>query len=100
MGLILASVGKLKSYLNKGCRLSPRELSDNNSSGRQRVNVLSANQRIQHKNRNKKFYNSFLDEDDEAFVTSNKLTNGVHKPKANGTENGAATSSSNDEYDK
>lgn len=34
MGLILASVGKLKSYLNKGCRLSPRELSDNNSSGR------------------------------------------------------------------
>lgn len=33
MGLILASVGKLKGYLNKGCRLSPREMSDN-SSGR------------------------------------------------------------------
>lgn len=31
MGLILASVDKLKSYLNKGCRLSPRELSDNSS---------------------------------------------------------------------
>lgn len=31
MGLILASVGKLKSYLNKGCRLSPREMSDNSS---------------------------------------------------------------------
>lgn len=31
MGLILASIGKLKSYLNKGCRLSPRELSDNSS---------------------------------------------------------------------
>ena len=31
MGLILASVNKLKSYLNKGCRLSPRELSDNSS---------------------------------------------------------------------
>lgn len=28
LGLILASVGKLQSYLNKGCRLSPRELSD------------------------------------------------------------------------
>lgn len=33
VGLILASIGKLKSYLNKGCRLSPREMSDN-SSGR------------------------------------------------------------------
>lgn len=31
LGLILASVDKLKSYLNKGCRLSPRELSDNSS---------------------------------------------------------------------
>lgn len=40
MGLILASVGKLKSYLNKGCRLSPRELSDNNSSGRFSESVL------------------------------------------------------------
>lgn len=31
LGLVLASVGKLQSYLNKGCRLSPRELSDNSS---------------------------------------------------------------------
>lgn len=31
LGLILASVGKLKGYLNKGCRLSPREMSDNSS---------------------------------------------------------------------
>lgn len=31
LGLILASVGKLRSYLNKGCRLSPREMSDNSS---------------------------------------------------------------------
>lgn len=28
LGLILASVGKLQNYLNKGCRLSPREMSD------------------------------------------------------------------------
>lgn len=28
LGLILASVGKLQSYLNHGCRLSPRQLSD------------------------------------------------------------------------
>ena len=27
-GLILASVGKLHSYLSRGCRLSPRQLSD------------------------------------------------------------------------
>lgn len=31
LGLILASVGKLKSYLARGCRLSPRQLSDNDS---------------------------------------------------------------------
>lgn len=31
MGLILASAGKLKSYLNRGCRLSPREMSENSS---------------------------------------------------------------------
>lgn len=32
MGLILASVGKLQSYLNQGCRLSPRQLSCDESS--------------------------------------------------------------------
>lgn len=31
LGLILASTGKLKSYLARGCRLSPRQLSDNDS---------------------------------------------------------------------
>lgn len=31
VGLILASVGKLSSYLNNGCKLSPRVLSDNSS---------------------------------------------------------------------
>lgn len=31
LGLILASIGKLKHYLAKGCKLSPRELSDNES---------------------------------------------------------------------
>lgn len=31
LGLILASVGKLKSYLSRGCRLSPAQLSDNDS---------------------------------------------------------------------
>lgn len=31
MGLILASVGKLQNYLNHGCRLSPRQLSDESS---------------------------------------------------------------------
>ncbi|KAG7191154.1 hypothetical protein KM043_007178 [Ampulex compressa] len=33
LGLILASVGKLKNYLARGCRLSPRQLSDNDSDG-------------------------------------------------------------------
>ncbi|XP_012268722.2 CTP synthase [Athalia rosae] len=31
LGLILASVGKLQAYLARGCRLSPRQLSDNDS---------------------------------------------------------------------
>ncbi|XP_011301963.1 CTP synthase [Fopius arisanus] len=31
LGFILASVGKLKSYLARGCRLSPRQMSDNDS---------------------------------------------------------------------
>lgn len=31
LGLILASVGKLKSYLARGCRLSPRQLSDDDT---------------------------------------------------------------------
>lgn len=31
MGLVLASAGKLKSYMNRGCRLSPREMSENSS---------------------------------------------------------------------
>lgn len=31
LGLILASIGKLKQYLARGCKLSPRELSDNDS---------------------------------------------------------------------
>lgn len=31
LGLILASVGKLKYYLARGCKFSPRQLSDNES---------------------------------------------------------------------
>lgn len=31
MGFILASVGKLQNYLNQGCRLSPRQMSDESS---------------------------------------------------------------------
>ncbi|XP_071653521.1 CTP synthase 1-A-like isoform X1 [Temnothorax longispinosus] len=31
LGLILASVGKLKQYLARGCKFSPRQLSDNES---------------------------------------------------------------------
>lgn len=30
LGLILASVGKLSTYLARGCRFSPREISDDN----------------------------------------------------------------------
>lgn len=40
LGLILASVGKLQNYLNKGCRLSPRELSDISSGKIQKLKFL------------------------------------------------------------
>lgn len=35
LGLILASVGKLKHYLTKGCKLSPQVISDNESGNEQ-----------------------------------------------------------------
>lgn len=42
VGLIFASVGKLQSYLNRGCRLSPRELSDyENETGKKTAFRLS-----------------------------------------------------------
>lgn len=34
LGLILASIGKLKYYLARGCKFSPRQLSDNESGKR------------------------------------------------------------------
>lgn len=40
LGLILASVGKLKSYLARGCRFSPHDMSDNES-GNKKKYVLS-----------------------------------------------------------
>lgn len=41
LGLILASVGKLKSYMDRGCRLSPRQMSDA-SSDEDEVSMLRA----------------------------------------------------------
>lgn len=42
MGLILASVGKLQSYLNQGCRLSPRQLSDESSEDEENLRYLNS----------------------------------------------------------
>ncbi|XP_063983302.1 CTP synthase 1 [Diachasmimorpha longicaudata] len=44
LGLILASVGKLKSYLARGCRLSPRQLSDNESDDEILAHVMTKTQ--------------------------------------------------------
>ncbi|XP_055905328.1 CTP synthase [Eupeodes corollae] len=41
LGLILASVGKLKNYIDRGCRLSPRQMSDA-SSDEDEVSMLKA----------------------------------------------------------
>lgn len=40
MGFILASVGKLQSYLNQGCRLSPRQMSDESSEDEENFRLL------------------------------------------------------------
>lgn len=39
LGLILASVGKLHSYLARGCRLTPRLLSDDDSGNYQKLDI-------------------------------------------------------------
>lgn len=54
MGLVLASVGKLNSYLSKGCRLSPRSQSDASS------------------------------DEEEIKINDLKISNGVGEPKVNG----------------
>lgn len=41
MGFILASVGKLQTYLNQGCRLSPRQLSDESSEDEENLRFLT-----------------------------------------------------------
>jgi CTP synthase len=41
LGLILASIGKLQTYLNQGCRLSPRQLSDESSDDEETMRMLS-----------------------------------------------------------
>ena len=80
MGLIMASVGKLQSYLNQGCRLSPRQMSDE-SSEEEDVRYLT-----------------------KTFSNSSSLappkTNGIHNG-INGLINGySAESSSTDEQEK
>lgn len=42
MGLILASVGKLQTYLNQGCRLSPRQVSDESSEDEENFRRLAS----------------------------------------------------------
>ncbi|XP_063377374.1 CTP synthase isoform X1 [Cydia fagiglandana] len=41
LGLILASLGKLKNYMSKGCRLSPRNLSDVSSDEEDDISLSS-----------------------------------------------------------
>lgn len=81
LGLILASVGKLQSYLNKGCRLSPRELSDNSSG---EFECISQHNRIEF--RIQCIFFSFADDDDALLKLNAKgLTNGLKNGHTNGT---------------
>jgi CTP synthase len=41
LGLILASIGKLQTYLNQGCRLSPRQLSDASSDDEETLHITN-----------------------------------------------------------
>lgn len=86
MGFILASVGKLQSYLNQGCRLSPRQMSDESSEEEENFRILN------------KSFNKNLE--------LPNLTNGFHNGQTNGHGNGKVTngcsaeSSSTDEHEK
>lgn len=46
LGLILASVGKLKQYLVKGCKLSPQAISDNESDNECLVDSIAKQQTV------------------------------------------------------
>ncbi|XP_058801964.1 CTP synthase [Phymastichus coffea] len=46
LGLILASVGKLKPYLEKGCNLSPSQLSDNDSDEGSTIEFVKQNPQL------------------------------------------------------
>lgn len=82
LGFILASVGKLQNYLTQGCRLSPRQVSDESSG----------------------------DDDDNLRALANSMnkttllappkTNGFGKMVSNGLANGYSTESSTDDQDK
>lgn len=80
LGFILASVGKLQSYLNQGCRLSPRQMSDESSEDDESVRLTNSFSKM-------------------STLVPPKL-NGFHSEK-NGSVNGySAESSSSSEQDK
>lgn len=79
MGLILASVGKLQSYLNQGCRLSPRQMSDESSEDEDNLRALASS-----------FKKS-------TTLTPPKLTNGHLNGFASTLTNGYTDSSADDQ---
>lgn len=70
MGLILASVGKLKSYIARGCRLSPRQMSDA-SSDEDELNMIKAMN-----------LNGDSEQSNRLTVRHVKMTNGVASASA------------------
>lgn len=89
MGLILASVGKLQSYLNQGCRLSPRQMSDESSEDEENLRLI-----------NKSFRKTLA----VPLMNgqSNGLTNGLLNGNGHGhlNGNGYGAESSTDEQEK
>jgi CTP synthase len=84
-GLILASIGKLQTYLNQGCRLSPRQLSDDSSDDEETVRMLT---------------NSFK-KNTLAVPLNGNHTNGTNGFKSNGSSCSATSSThSSDELEK
>lgn len=77
MGLILASVGKLQSYLNHGCRLSPRVMSDI-SSGETMDKLFKRGLSTS--------TSFFVDEEDSRIVANGKTLNGHCNGTSSGTE--------------
>lgn len=101
MGLILASLGKLKGYLNKGLRLSPRQM-NGSSSGMRRLHAFPS--KLYTRNQQSKLSNKNLiliseSEEDVTTVSTPQVNGNGLNGHAKGVNGINGISSSTEESD-